>query len=391
MMDRVASGGYKMDGYTLFPGEGLSSITTFAPQTDPNLQYLAHRFELADHNFQPAIAPTLPNVLYALAATAHGALTNNVSATGPTWSTIFDELNAARRSWRIYAGVPRSVFTGTVWERLLPTGTAANLTSTTRFFVDLKQGSLPDFSFIRPGVGYSEEPPEDLEEGDAWLGQIVSALSHSRYWDSTALFVTYDEGGGFFDHVAPPVVPTSHGYGTRTPMIIVSPWVRRGVYSSQTTNISILAFVQHLWSLPPLNGLDAEQNNLINAFDFHRRPLAPPSPPVVPPETIGFYGSSSLHDVEPAVPGQAVTINLEQNGPGLSIDPKATGHLSFAVTPPAGSRVPKNLGSGAELVGGRARLTITFPDAGYYRIEASGPGASRGWLTVGVGVNADTP
>lgn len=116
MMDRAPSGGYRMDGYTRYPGEGLSSITTFRTSVDPNLQYLARHFELADDNFQPAIAPTLPNVLYALASTSHGFLTNAVPTQGGRWRTIFTELTAARRSWRIYAGVPRSYFAGTVWQ-----------------------------------------------------------------------------------------------------------------------------------------------------------------------------------------------------------------------------------------------------------------------------------
>jgi phospholipase C len=181
MMDRAPGGSDRMDGYTVFPGEGLSSITTFSAAADPNLQYLARHFELADDNFQPAIAPTLPNVLDALAATSHGYLTNSVPAGGPPWRTIFDELSAAHRSWRIYAGAPRSDFTGTVWPSLLPSGTGANLTSTSQFFSDIAQGRLPDFSFVRPGIGYSEEPPEDIGEGDAWLGQLVSVVAHSAY------------------------------------------------------------------------------------------------------------------------------------------------------------------------------------------------------------------
>lgn len=140
------------------------------------------------------------------------------------------------------------------------------------------------------GVVSCRQPPEDVGEDDAWLGQLGSAVARSRFWSSTAIFVTYDEGGGFYDHVAPPAVPGSDGYGTRTPLVIVSPWVRTGVYRATTTNLPVLSFTEHLWGLAPLTALDARQNDLAGAFDFHRHPLAPPAVPVDPPATIGFYG-----------------------------------------------------------------------------------------------------
>ena len=120
-------------------------------------------------------------------------------------------------------------------------------------------------------MGYSTEPPEDIGEGDAWIGQLVNAVAHSKYWASTAIFVTYDESGGFWDHVAP---AASTGYGARTPMIIISPYARRGVYHQQTTNVSILSFMQKLWGLPALTPLNARQNDLFSAFNFSQAPLA---------------------------------------------------------------------------------------------------------------------
>lgn len=390
MMDRQPGQGYRMDGYTAFPGEGLSAVTSFSPQVDPDEQYLASHFELGDRNFQPAIAPTMPNVLYALSATSHGYLTNTVPATGATWSTIFTELSAAHRSWRVYAGVPTSVLQGTVWTKLVPPDAEAGLTSASAFFTDLARGDLPAFSFVRPGVGYSEEPPEDIGEGDAWLGQLVDAVARSHYWRSTAIFVTYDEGGGFWDHVAPPV-ETAYGYGTRTPMVIVSPWVRGGVYRALTTNISILSFMQRLWGLAPLNPLNARQNDLMAAFDFARRPLPPPVLPVVPSETIGFYGANTLTDIGAPAPGRPLTLNLQANTRGLAPDPDTAGAVALTVTPPAGVGVPPGFPRSVELAGGKASVTVAFPQAGYYRIEARGPGGSLGWTTVDVGVGPDTP
>jgi phospholipase C len=135
--------------------------------------------------------------------------------------------------------VPRSPRTCATW----PGGTSPRRGTSSRPSrrPDLASGALPRFSFVRPGSGYSEEPPEDIAEGDAWLGQLVQAVARSRYWKSTAIFLTYDEGGGFWD----PVPPVSTGYGTRTPMVIVSPWARRGAYGQPSTTISILSFMQH--------------------------------------------------------------------------------------------------------------------------------------------------
>ena len=161
---------------------------------------------------------------------------------------------------------------------------------------------------MRPGVGYSTEPAEDIGEGDAWVGQLVNAVAHSAYWKSTAIFITYDESGGFWDHVAPLV---STGYGARTPMIIVSPYAKRGVFGQQTTNVSILSFMQKLWGMPSLTPLNSAQNDLYSAFNFGQTPLSAPVVPVAPADTIGFHAAGGiLTDIGPASPGKTVTIHL---------------------------------------------------------------------------------
>jgi phospholipase C len=387
-MDYQPGRGFLMDHYTVFPQDGMAAITEFGPQFDPNEQYLASAYELADHNFQPVIAPTQPNVLTALNGTDHGWVYNNLQpgATQP-WNSIFDELTAHGRSWKIYYALPPSVLDGTVWPQLIPPGSGADLTTGAAFFADLASGSLPDFSFIRPGVGHSTEPSEDIGEGDAWIGQLVNAVAHSKYWASTAIFVTYDESGGFWDHVAP---AASTGYGARTPMIIISPYARRGVFHQQTTNVSILSFMQRLWGLPALTPLNARQNDLFSAFDFGQRPLAAPTVRVAPADTIAFHGTGGiLTDIGPASPGKHITINLEAETGGLEQDPSVTGPVTLALTPPSGVTVSSFPGS-VVLTGGRADVSVSFPAAGYYRIAASGPGGSKGWVTVDVGVTPDT-
>jgi phospholipase C len=373
-MDYAPGKGYQMDHYTTFPQDGMSAITEFGPSFDPNEQSLASTFELADQNFQPVIAPTQPNVMTALNGTAHDWYYNNLEpgSTQP-WNSIFDELSAHGRSWKIYYALPTSILNGTICDQ---------------FFTDSADGTLPDFSFVRPGVGYSTEPPEDLGEGDAWIGQLVNAVARSQYWNSTAIFVTYDEGGGFWDHVAPSY---ASGYGTRTPMIIISPYARKQVFHQQTTNVSILSFMQSLWGLPPLTPLNARQDNLMSAFDFRQPPLAAPTLPVAPTDTIGFHGTGGiLTDIGTPSVNSSLTINLEAETGGLSLHPTVNGPVQLTLTPPPGVAVPSSFPASATLVNGQVNFTAKFSTAGYYRIEAQGPNGSVGWVTVDVGVNPNT-
>ena len=388
-MDYQPGQGYLMDHYTVFPQDGIAAITEFGPQFDPNEQYLSSAYELADHNFQPVIAPTQPNVMTALNGTDHGWVYNNLEP-APTqpWDSIFDELTAHGRSWKIYYALPPSALAGTIWSQIIPAGHGADLTTGSAFFADLSSGSLPSFSFVRPGVDYSTEPPEDIEQGDAWIGQLVNAVAHSKYWKSTAIFVTYDESGGFWDHVAP---AASTGYGARTPMIIISPYARRGVYHQQTTNVSILSFVQKLWGLPALTPLNARQDNLFAAFNFSQAPLPAPSVPAAPLDTIGFHGTGGiLTDIGSSRPGHSLTINLEAETGGLVLDSAVNGSVALTLRPPPEATVPSSFPASVLLAGGQANITVSFPSAGYWRIAASGPGGSEGWVTVDVGVTPDT-
>jgi len=120
-MDYQPGQGYLMDHYTVFPQDGMAAITEFGPQFDPDEQYLASSYELADHNFQPVIAPTQPNVITALTGTDHGWVYNNLEP-GPAqpWNSIFDELTAHGRSWKIYYALPPSAVNGPVTLKLSP-------------------------------------------------------------------------------------------------------------------------------------------------------------------------------------------------------------------------------------------------------------------------------
>jgi len=370
--------GYLMDRYT-WPPFGASAVTTFGARCDPNLRYLARKYESGTRNFQPAIAPTRPNVMMALNATAHGWYYNRRNPDPVPWYSIFDELTQYRYTWKIYLGLPTWLHPRQSWYELVPRRHRSDVTTASQFYSDLASGALPRFSFVRPGFGYSEEPREDIAEGDAWLGQLVQAVARSRYWKSTAIFLTYDEGGGFWDPVPP---PASGGYGTRTPMVIVSPWVRRGAFSQRTTNISILSFMQHLWGMPPLNSLNAQQNDLAAAFDFRQRPLHRPEPPVAPSATIGFHGPSLASEVRVVHPHQWLRIYLDAETRGLSLSAGLSGPLSLSLRAPKGVKAPASFPTRTELVSGRAMIRVRFRAPGYYRVAAAGPQGSVGWSTI---------
>lgn len=381
---------YLMNRYTTFPGDGLATVTTMPPALDPNLQALAHQFVLADHNFQPEIAPTQPNVISALAATSDGWMSNADPPAADRFNTIFDELSAYHRSWKIYYGVPTSILAGSVWYRMIPPGSAAGITTTSQFVSDVAANRLPSFSLVRPGFGYSQEPPEDMQMGDAWLGQLVAAVEHSPEWSSTAIFVTYDESGGFWDHVSPPRV-TQFGYGSRTPMVVISPYSPPAVLHAQTTNISVLSFMQHIWAMPALDPLNAVQSDLMPAFDFHQRPRRPPPLPDVPTATLRMAVGTLTAPAYVASPGRAVAISLGAEGAGLALDTALSGPVSLQVASPAGAQPPRGVPSQVALRAGTASFAVSFPSVGFYRITASGPDGSKGWMTVEVGVGPNTP
>lgn len=384
MMDERA-GRYAMDGYTRFPGEGLSAITGFPASMDPNLQYLARHYELLDANFQPVVGPTLPNVLAALAGTAQGLRTNDQPPPSMRWHTIFDELAATGRTAAFYSGVPPAFLAGSVWPRLLPAG--QQLQPLSAFFAALARNTLPAFSFVRPGVGYSEEAPEDVGEGDAFLGQLLAAIGRSAAWPTTTVFITYDEGGGFWDGV-PPAPRT--GEGTRTPTVIVGPHVRPGVFSAPTTNLSILAYLDRLFGLAPLSAAQRAANDLGRAFAPGAPALPRPQPPVVPTATIVATGASTLEDPPAVAPGTAISLTLTARNAALALVPTdALVHLQ--VTGPAGPLAPGSVPASVRLHGGSARLTLRLAARGYYRLALRAPGGILGHATLDIGVGPDTP
>ena len=170
------------------------------------------------------------------------------------------------------------------------------------FFSDAASGSLPDFCIVDPDFSsQSQENPQNIVVGEAFLQQVVEAIGTSPAWPTTLLIINYDEHGGYYDHVVPPVaiapdaVPPAvqpgesaydgfNRYGFRVPLIVVSPYAKRNHVSHMVyDHTSILATVERKWNLPALTYRDANANDLMDFLDTDAMARALPSFPKLPP------------------------------------------------------------------------------------------------------------
>lgn len=207
--------------------------------------------------------------------------------------TIMDELDAAGLSWHIY-GAPcdhmkvnlqglekcTSAPFGYDWS-ICPTfaqclyGQPGGLAPSKQFAPDAAAGKLPAFSILTPtSAADSWHNGFSVTTGDNWLGQQVAAVMHGPDWKSTAMFITWDDCGCFYDQVSPGFNPDGTRQGPRVPLVIVSPYARPG-YTDTTpaTFASILAYTEHNFGVSPLTVNDALAYPFSNAFNYHQAPL----------------------------------------------------------------------------------------------------------------------
>ncbi len=153
---------------------------------------------------------------------------------------------------------------------------AGRIRDSADFLEDLKTGKLPHVSFLKATGARDEHPANSAPRwGERWVMGLLKALGQSRAWEKTAVIITYDEGGGFWDHVAPPT-PDAYGCGTRIPALLVSPWARRGYVDHRVADTtSILALIEVRFGLKPLQTRDANAYSLLDGFDFAQKPRAP--------------------------------------------------------------------------------------------------------------------
>ncbi|WP_312263275.1 alkaline phosphatase family protein [Candidatus Igneacidithiobacillus taiwanensis] len=143
------------------------------------------------------------------------------------------------------------------------------------FLEDARQGRLPGVSFLKASAAHDEHPADSAPAvGMDWVERLVRAVAEGPAWEKTAIFITYDEGGGFWDSL-PPKVVDDYGFGTRIPALLISPWARSGLVDHHlASTASILKFIETRFGLAPLTERDRNAYDLLGAFDWDQKPGA---------------------------------------------------------------------------------------------------------------------
>jgi phospholipase C len=297
-----------MDRFDMLPNGNLNGVmypyTQMREEDIPNYFAYARNFVLSDRMFSSMNGPSFPNHLFTVAAQSGGALSNPkrgnwgcdadpddsvevVNSNGEItrqppcfdFQTLADRMEAAGISWKYYApsrGQPGYIWSaldaikhirlGSLWtEKVVPDG---------KFAEDARNGRLPAVSWLVTGIA-SEHPPKSTCVGENWTVAQLNALMEGPDWASTAVFLTWDDFGGFYDHVPPPVL-SKFELGPRVPLLIISPYVRKGTVSHTPYEFpSFLAFVEKRFHLSPLTDRDRKANDMLDSFDFSQEPLPP--------------------------------------------------------------------------------------------------------------------
>ncbi len=255
---------------------------------------IANQYVLFDHFFTSSMGGSVWNHNYWVAAQP-GSDKDNIPANGydDSFVTIFDRLEAKGISWKFYVqnydpnltfrnqGQGGSQSAQIVWvpllniPRFLDNPALSNrIVDLEEYFHDLQANRLPAVAYIVPS-GASEHPPGSINAGQAFVKTLIHALMRSDAWDQSAFFWTYDDWGGWYDHVEPPKVD-AYGYGFRAPALLVSPYARRGAIDSTVYDFtSPIKFIEENWGLEPLATRDAAANSIVHAFDFSQLPREP--------------------------------------------------------------------------------------------------------------------
>jgi phospholipase C len=319
---RAALDSGKMDGFDYEPVYGLYQgkyqqvpgmqkypYSYVQPSDVAPYNQLAGTYALADRMFQSNGGPSYPAHQYLIAGQSANAIngppgwpwgcdspagstvpvlnSSGGQVPGPFpcfgYTTLADLLDASRIGWRYYTppitnvnGV-YSAYDAVRQIRYGPDWSADVLSPETRVLSDVAAGRLAPVTWIVPSFPNSDHPGIGAVGGPQWVGTIVNAIGTSKFWDSTAIFIVWDDWGGWYDHAAPAQYDVM-GLGFRVPLIVVSAYAKRGYVSHVEHEFgSILKFVEDDFGLPSMQSTDARSDNLVDCFDFTKKP-APFSP-----------------------------------------------------------------------------------------------------------------
>jgi phospholipase C len=247
----------RMDGF--YTTDGINALGYYKAADLPFYYSLFETSTLCANYFCSLTGPTWPNRFYLAAGTSGGITTNGVWGFGVfDYPIILDLLEAAGVTWKVYNigfdsvpyGNTDNVFV--FWKRWAKDQRTRG--SKGGYLNDLALGRLPQVSFIIPSYarGWDEHPPADVSVGMGIQRELISALRQSSAWPSSAYILTYDEAGGYFDHVAPQQLD-AFGLGIRVPTWVISPWARpRHLEGRLYEHTSILKFIETVFGLPTL-------------------------------------------------------------------------------------------------------------------------------------------
>jgi phospholipase C len=285
---------------------GIRAMGFYTERELPYYYFMATQFATSDRFFSPILSRTPPNRIANLAASALGVVNTIPAGTGFSQNTIFTLLQNGGHTWKIYetSGNTYLGYFGAFFNQYKD-----HAVPISQYFTDVQNGTLPDVAFIETGVETSlsggtssldEHPDANIQSGAAYVAKIINALMNSTSWSSSAFFLAYDEGGGLYDHVPPQpaVVPDSippnlsstndvdtySSTGFRVPMLVVSPYTKKGYVSHTVMDFTaILKFIETRFGLPSLTARDAAQPDMSEFFDFTNVPnQTAPSPPAQP-------------------------------------------------------------------------------------------------------------
>jgi|SoiMethySBSTD1v2_1073268.scaffolds.fasta_scaffold20531_3 phospholipase C len=265
--------GGSMDGFATeyekdSPGADLHAVMSYYTRTQLPVSYaLADAYSLCNRWFASVMGPTWPNRYYLHCATSGGMMANQpIHLTG-----ILDALDAA--------GIPCGYYASSLpFAAAYGYANTGNMKTIDAFYTAAAEGTLPALSFVDPiftaldTIGNDDHPPADVRDGQAFLASIHDALAQSPQWNRCLFVVTYDEHGGFYDHVLPPEtdddLPEFRQLGFRVPSLVIGPHVKRGaLIDTSFEHSSVIATVTRKFGLEPLNARVAATSDLSSAID----------------------------------------------------------------------------------------------------------------------------
>ncbi len=252
----------------------------------PNYWEYARRFTLCDAFFSSLAGPSEPNHLYTVAAQSGGLVNNpgrGIAGEDGVYSftTLAELLQHSKHSWKYY-DEKKNPKAHSLWNPMpgfksisSSPEMMSHLVPLDEFYADARANRLPEVCWIVPIAADSEHPPADSARGMWHVTGLVNAIMQSPAWSNSVIIVTWDDYGGFYDHVPPPQVD-KYGYGFRVPALIISPWAKPGYICHVHYDFtSPLKLIEDRFGLPPLASRDRDANDMLDCFDFQHKPNPP--------------------------------------------------------------------------------------------------------------------